>query len=263
MMKILNKIPQRERTLEKVNIFKEKVVVGESLCLAILKGSGNTHTTIQQVSKFFVEVLLGIDRESSDAGNLEILIKKAMSYERPEYAIEKEGEKELERKFEGFLKDYNVPESKELAGLLIILVQDHNRMKNSEPKSSEQSTSALNVGDVETISGTFMPGDRTVSKLDELHVVSEIIARNDLHERFSVKELVLHKDKVAGIIRIGGQANYNNLTEGAKNWYNRTYKVTKICLVEHCHNSVDHFLSLHPNMSQSRLKIECKEQYQK
>ena len=88
-----------------------------------------------------MEVLLGIDRESSDAGNLEILIKKAMSYERPEYAIEKEGEKELERKFEGCLKDYNVPESKELAGLLISLVQDHNRMKHSAPTSCEQYTS--------------------------------------------------------------------------------------------------------------------------
>ena len=143
------------------------------------------------------------------------------------------------------------------------LVHDHNQMKHSEPTSCKQSTSELNVGNVEAISVTFVPCDCTVSKLEEVHVVSEIIAHDDLHERFSVKELVLHKDKVAEIMRIGGQANYNNLTEGSKNWYNKTYKVTQICLVEHCHNSVDRFLPLHPNMSQSRLKIECKEQCQK
>ena len=234
MVQLLDKIEPCERVNEKVNKFKDNAIIAESLYLSVINKSGFKHASIQSIAVFFVEDLLGFSRDLEEAVTLEMLITKAMSYERPAYAINKECDVALKRKFASCLHDCNVEQADKVSELLMEIVLDHNRKKQSAETSFSQSMSASNIGEEEDMN-----------------------TPDDLSARFDIKDLSEPQQKIIEILRIGADANYNNLTRRATVWYNRTYSVANTCFENHCNKSLEKFLSLHPTVSQSRLKSEC------
>lgn len=232
MMETMENLTFWELQKHEVNPFRDIRILDENIHKLLIQESQNLHTSVQSMPSFFVEVLLGVKHDSTDANNLGVLMEKAIAYKRPEHVSKLKDQNLLKRKFDDFLVESEIPEHDRISTALVRIVETHNQTVGVE-------------------SNIQITGESISSKLD------------NLEERFTIKKLVTSTEKVHTIIRIGDAVDYSDskfLTQAARDWYNKTYKKTKVCLECHCNNSVDVFLSKHPNVSQSRLSHECNKQ---
>ena len=129
----------------------------------------------------------------------------------------------VHRKFDDLLIQCEIPDHNSMSTALVTIVETHNQTVGAE-------------------SNTQITGGSIASNLI------------NLEERLTIQNIEIHAEKVHTILRIGDTVDYSDskiFKQATIDWYNETYKKANICLEFHCNNSVDVFLSKHPQVSQS------------